>query len=327
LAAEKTVMTSSAVLFLIFNRPDTTALAMEAIRHARPPRLYIAADGPRERPGEREQCDEARRTATAVDWPCEVNTFFREGNLGCRIAVSTAIDWFFEREEEGLILEDDCVPSQSFFPYCDALLQRYRYDERIMCLSGNNFQRGRNVTPYSYYFSRYTHIWGWASWRRAWRLYDSSMSSWADYRQLGALDSLSDGDPTFTSYWTKIFDLCARGEIDTWDYQWTLSCWGQQGLTCLPAKNLVTNVGFGPNATHTMSAKNPSACLPREDLEFPLRHPSLVVRHVDADRFTHINHFGVNANSGFRRILTVDTVRKLVKRVPVAAMLLAHARR
>jgi hypothetical protein len=317
-----------AILLLIFNRPDTTALVFEAIRQARPARLYVAADGPREALGEEQRCEHARRIATDVDWPCEVKSLFRDRNLGCRVGVSTAIDWFFEYEEEGIILEDDCVPSQSFFRYCAELLDRYRHDERIMCISGDNFQLGRSVTPYSYYFSRYNHCWGWASWRRAWRLYDLSVSSWADYRQLRALDSWGDGDPTFKSYWTEIFDRCARGEIDTWDYQWTFACWAQHGLTCLPVRNLVTNIGFGhAEATHTTVVSGSGGFVPGEELEFPLRHPSLVARHVEADHFAHIHHSGVKPNVGSRTNLAMAAARELVKRVPFAAPLLAQARK
>jgi hypothetical protein len=317
-------VTVAPVLFVIFNRPDTTARVMEEIRKARASRLYVAADGPREAHGEEQLCEEARRIATEADWECEVRTFFQSRNLGCRLGPSTAIDWFFDHEEEGIILEDDCVPDQSFFYYCTELLDRYRHDERIMCISGNNFQRGREVTPYSYYFSRYFHTWGWASWRRAWRLYDSDMSSWSDLKQLGALDSWGDGDPTFTSYWTEIFDRCARREIDTWDYQWMFTCWAQHGLTCLPVKNLVENVGFGPNATHTRSVNGPGSNLPSEELEFPLRHPLLIARNVEADRFTHISVFDVKPESGSRRNSVVAAARELVEKVPFARMTLAQ---
>ena len=303
------------------------SLVMEAIRRARPPRLYVAADGPRELSGEKERCDQARRIANAVDWPCEVQTLFRVRNLGCRIAVSSALDWFFEQEEEGIILEDDCVPSRSFFPYCDRLLERFRYDERVMCISGNNFQQGRSVTRYSYYFSRYPHCWGWASWRRAWRLYDSSMNLWVHYRQSRALDLLSDGDPTFAGYWTEIFDRVERGEIDTWDYQWMFSCWAQDGLTCLPVRNLVTNVGLGhPDATHTKNANGSGSNPPQEELEFPLLHPPLITRDVEADRFTHVHHFGVQPNLGPGKNSVIAAARKFVKRLPFAAILLAQSR-
>ena len=152
----------SPVLFLVFNRPETTRQVFEAIRTAKPPRLYIAADGPRlEREGERASCEEVRKIALEVDWECDVNTLFRVENLGCKRGPSEGISWFFEHEDEGIILEDDCLPDQSFFSFCEELLERYRNDTRIMAISGNNFQHGRKRTEYSYYFSRYFHGWGW----------------------------------------------------------------------------------------------------------------------------------------------------------------------
>ena len=163
------------------------------------------------------------------------------------------------------------------------LLQRYRHDERIMSLSGNNFQRGRSVTPYRLLLLSLRPYLGVGQLAASLapvrfdrvRVHGQTIAAWACWILW------SDGDSTFTSYWTEIFDRCARGKMDVWAYQWTFACWAQQGLTCLPARNLVTNIGFGPSATHTVGANHPSACLPREDLEFPLRHPSLVVRHVD----------------------------------------------
>ena len=152
------------VLFLVFNRPDTTAQVFEAIRQAKPPRLYVASDGAREdKEGELEKVKQVREIVSQVDWNCEVKTLFRDKNLGCKIAVSSAIDWFFEQEEMGIILEDDCLPHPTFFRFCQELLERYRDDERIGMISGNNFQFGRKCTDYSYYFSMYSHIWGWAS--------------------------------------------------------------------------------------------------------------------------------------------------------------------
>jgi hypothetical protein len=298
------------LLFLIFNRPQMTEQVMTAIRGAQPERLYVAADGPRADSGEEALCEQARRIATNVDWPCEVKTLFRDRNLGCRLGVSMAIEWFFEQEEEGIILEDDCIPSQSFFRYCGELLDRYRHDERIMCISGANFQQGRYVSPFSYYFSRYNHCWGWATWRRAWRLHDVDMQQWDHYRRSGSLESWSDGDKTFTTYWTNIFDSVARGEIDTWDYQWAFTCWAQHGLTCLPDRNLVTNIGFGAGATHTADAKAAGSNLARREMEFPLRHPPLVMRNVEADHFSHVYHFGVRSSGSLLRIYPVATLAR-----------------
>ncbi len=273
-------------LFLVFNRPDTTARVFEALRAARPASLYVAADGPRpNREGEAARCDDVRRIATQVDWPCEVKTLFRDRNLGCRIGVSTAIDWFFEHEEEGIVLEDDCLPSTSFFPYCAELLARYRHDERVMCVSGDNFQLGREVTQYSYYFSRNIHCWGWATWRRAWKLYDREMTLWPAFRDGGGLKAWSAGDERFEKYWLAVFDSVSKVAIDTWDYQFLFTCWAQHGLACVPQKNLVSNIGFLTGATHTFDPTNPLANLPTQDLSFPLRHPPFINRSVEADLF------------------------------------------
>jgi hypothetical protein len=291
---------NSPVLFLIFNRPDKTALVMKAIRAASPPRLYVAADGPRDRQGEAQRCEAARQIATGVDWPCEVHTLFRDHNLGCRRAVSGAITWFFRCEEEGVILEDDCVPCNSFFTYCTELLGRYRFDMRIMCVSGDNLQRDNTRVQYSYYFSRYTQMSGWATWRRAWQLYDFEMRSWPEFRDSGMLEAWSDGDTRFEEYWKSKFDETAAGRIDTWDYQFLFSCWAQGGLTCVPRTNLVSNVGFGPDATHLTDATDWTANMPVADLEFPLRHPRLICRDVERDRRDQINVFAGPPEGGFR---------------------------
>ena len=301
------------VLILVFNRPDKTALVMDAIRAAAPPRLYVAADGPRDRPGEAERCKKARGIATAVDWPCDVHTLFRDQNLGCGVAVSSAISWFFEHEPEGVILEDDCLPCSSFFPYCDELLERYRSDTRIMCVSGDNFQRDYPRDRYSYYFSRYVQTWGWASWRRAWRFFDFEMRLWPEFRDSGMLGAWSDGDAGFEEYWKGIFETTA-GRGDVWDYQFLFSCWTQGGLTCIPKTNLVSNVGFGPDSTHTTDESSWISNFLVVDLEFPLRHPPLICRDIEADRRDQINVFGSThtprpwiervLRSGVRRIIT-----------------------
>jgi hypothetical protein len=282
-----------AILFIVFKRPDTTRHVMQTIRSAQPARLYVAGDGPRDRPGELALCEETRAIATMVDWPCEVRTLWRDSNLGCRIGVSSAIDWFFSHEEEGIILEDDCAPSPSFFLYCSELLERYRTDNRVMCISGTNFQDGRSVTPDSYYFSRYMHCWGWASWRRAWRHYDRDMSLWPEFLASGGLRAWSGGDPLFERHWRNILQQMFRGEIDTWDYQWLFACWAQGGLTCAPAKNLVRNIGFGDGATHTSQADHRLARLVPAELEFPLIHPRMILRNTEADRWEDRHAYGI----------------------------------
>lgn len=290
---------NSAVLFLVFNRPDTTAQVFEAVRAARPPRLYVAADGPRaNRQGEAARCAEVRRIATAVDWPCEVKTLFREQNLGCKMGVSGGITWFFENEEEGVILEDDVLPVPSFFPYCDELLDRYRNDDRVGMISGCNLI-SRHFTPKgSYFFSRYNHIWGWASWRRAWKHYDVRMSAWPAWRDGGGWTGLCAGDRLFEEYWRDIFDSAHRGDIDTWDYQWTFSCWHTGALSTLPAHNQTRNVGFGQGATHT-TAEAPLFVIESiaKPLDFPLRHPIEVERQFVADTLIANRAFCVTRRS------------------------------
>ena len=282
----------TAVLFLVFNRPDTTKQVFEAIRQAKPPRLYIGADGPRaDKAGEQEKCEEVRRIATQVDWDCEVQTLFRDENLGCRMGVSTAIDWFFENEEEGIILEDDCLPCQSFFWFCEELLGRYRGDMRIMAVSGDNFQKGTARNEFSYYFSRFNHCWGWASWRRAWSYYEKDMQPWPYIRDNNYLrDILSDKGAI--KYWRKIFEDTYRNKIDTWDHHWTFSCWLRNGLTVLPNVNLVSNIGFDGDATHTTGKNNPNSNMPVFDLSLPLEHPAWVIRDKIADDYTQKVIFG-----------------------------------
>jgi hypothetical protein len=281
------------ILLLVFRRPEMTRRMFETVRRARPLKLYVAADGPRtDRPGEAALCEETRRVATNVDWPCSVQTLFRTGNLGCRVGVSTALDWFFDREEEGIILEDDCVPSPSFFPYCAELLDLFRDDRRVMSISGDNFQMGRNVTPYSYYFSRYMNCWGWATWRRAWQLYDRDMTLWPEFRDSGGLTAWSDGDDYFVRYWREIFDAAAGGKFDSWAYRFLFTCWAFHGLTCLPAKNLVSNIGHDQDGTHTIDPNHERAGLQAHDLTFPLHHPGLMVRNPEADKFEQAVSYG-----------------------------------
>jgi hypothetical protein len=276
------------VLFLVFNRPHTTLEVFRAIRHARPPRLYIAADGPREgHPGERERCEEVRAIATSVDWPCEVRTLFRDRHLGCGIAVSTALDWLFEHEPEGIILEDDCLPDQSFFRFCEELLERYRANHTVMMISGDSYHGTSQHLRISYFFSRHVHIWGWASWRRAWRHNDRKMVRWPALKNSDWLLGLGNGNKEFRKVWTRIFDGVHAGADDIWDYQWVFSCWVRNGLAIVPARNLVTYLGFGDDATHTTDVGGSIGEQLSETMSFPLVHPTDV-----ADLWMDLDLFG-----------------------------------
>ena len=282
---------STPVLFLIFNRPDTTKQVFSAIKKVKPPRLYVAADGPRsDYPNDAESCEIARSIATNVDWDCEVKTFFRENNLGCKLAASQAIDWFFEQELEGIILEDDCLPDQSFFWFCQELLGKYRDDTRIMHISGTNFQFGKERTKYSYYFSRYTHLWGWASWRRAWKYYDVKLKQWPEGKKNEILLNWAD-DRRFINFWEILFEKAASGNLDTWDPQWIFTCWSQNGLSVVPSVNLVSNLGFSKDSTHTQDVKSPLAYMSTKAITFPMEHPNHIVRHWKADRYVECQQF------------------------------------
>ena len=280
---------STPVALIIFKRPDTTEKVLQAIREVKPPKLLVVADGARaDRPGEAEKCAEARAVVEQVDWDCEVLKNYSEANLGTKRRVESGLDWVFGEVEEAIILEDDCVPHPTFFRYCEDLLETYRDDERVMAICGSNFQFGRRRTEDSYYFSQYAHVaWGWASWRRAWKFYDGEMKQWPRVRDEGWLkDILRDNDSV--RYWTHTFQLTYEGRTDAWDYPWALSCWLQRGLATFPNVNLVSNIGFGPEATHTTGESLGFLNnVPAEAMTFPLRHPPFVIQDTVADRFVH----------------------------------------
>lgn len=282
----------SPVLYLVFNRPEATIKTFQSIRKARPSRLYVAADGPRpDQPGEDKLCESVRQAVNALDWPCELKTLFQDKNLGCKNAVSSAITWFFEQEAEGIILEDDVLPDPSFFRYCDELLDRFRDEDQIMMISGDCFP-GKNIRmEESYFFSRYAHIWGWATWRRAWEKYDLNLSKWPQLKEENWLHRLGDKRKDFQEYWTRIFDQVYRGKINTWDYQWLFACWVNGGLTVLPSRHLVKNIGFGEDGTHTKKDGGWVQRLKSHSMEFPLKHPREIKRNIKADRWEDLNLF------------------------------------
>lgn len=288
----------SAVLFIIFNRPNTTKKVFEVIRQAKPPKLYIAADGPRQdRESEYIVCDETRKIATKVDWDCEVKTLFREKNLGCANAVSGAINWFFEQEEEGIILEDDVLPVSTFFEYCDELLVKFRNDYRIGMISGCNLVWNKIEIKYSYLFSIYNHIWGWATWRRSWKYYDITMKDWPEWRESGNLEKLSGGNKPFVSFWKRWMDIAYAGLSNSRDSQWHYTCWKNGWINVLPKYNQTFNIGFYSDAG---GATHPIGDVPQyiiksqpKPLEFPLVHPQDLVVNNYADKLISKYVYGI----------------------------------
>lgn len=271
------------IAFIIFNRPDLTRRVFAAIAEAKPKKLLVVADGPRF-PDEVEKCRQARSVIARVDWDCELLTNFSDINMGCKLRVSSGLDWVFSLVDEVIVLEDDCLPHPSFFPYCAELLGKYRDCENVTAITGCNFQDGQNKTPYSYFFSRYLHVWGWASWRRAWKHYDVEMRQWPSLRGTSWLGGIQ-ADGVSNQYWTGIFDRVAAGEIDTWDYQWLFTSWILNGLAIQPCANLISNIGFGEEATHTQGVSI-YADLPVAEVDFPLAHPPRIERNDAADSYT-----------------------------------------
>ena len=272
------------VAFLIFNRPRTTERVFAEIARARPPKLLVVADGPRgDRAGEDALCRQTRAITERVDWDCEVLTNFADENLGCKKRIASGIDWVFSQVPEAIILEDDCLPDPSFFRFCEDMLTRYRHDERVGMVSGGNLQFGRQRGDASYYFSRYTHIWGWATWRRAWQHYDRDIALWPAFDQEGWLQKLF-ARPEEQKYWQQSFEWVHGDQLDTWDCSWTFAALLRGMLQVVPNVNLISNIGFGADATHTHIVSE-HANLPTAAMQFPLKHPAFVLANVEADQF------------------------------------------
>lgn len=276
---------STPVLFLIFNRPETTKKVFNEIKKAQPKQLFIAADGPREeKEGEQEKCEQTRKIIEQIDWECKVKKLFRNKNIGCKLAVSSAIDWFFENVEEGIILEDDCLPVQSFFWFCQELLNYYRNDSRIIHISGNNFQFGKKRGNGSYYFSKYPHVWGWATWKRAWQYFDVKMLSFEKFKEQKQIINIF-YEKQQQDYWMKVFQKTSIGEIDTWDYIWAYTCMNNNGLCINPNVNLVSNIGFTKDALHTKDENSIFSNMKTEEIK-KIIHPDFILIDREADYFT-----------------------------------------
>ena len=286
------------IVLIIFRRPDKTLQIFEKIRQIQPPKLFVVSDSPRpDKPDEYEKCEKTRAIIDTVDWDCEVFKDYADENLGSAKRIPTGLNWVFDQVEEAIILEDDCLPDLSFFRFCEELLERYRDDQRIMTISGDNFQFGHQRTQDSYYFSRYNHCWGWATWKRAWKYADIEMKCWPQVREQKLLQLILDNDKD-AKYWESILQDSYEFKIQSWDYRWTFSAWLQNGLTILPNDNLISNIGVGEGATHTASTKNPWINLPTQAMNFPLQHPEFIIRDSVADAFTQSTMY--DPSLGFR---------------------------
>jgi hypothetical protein len=280
------------VLLLVFNRPTHTAQVFQRIRELRPVHLLISADGPRQDfPDDHAACLEVRKIVSHVDWDCTVSTHFRDSNLGCRYGPAAGLDWAFQQVDHAIILEDDCLPDYTFFRYCAELLWLYREEEQVMSIGGHRWEGPDIESGDSYYFSRYPATWGWATWSNRWSKFDIDMDEWIDLRTEKWLEEKF-RDTRAVNYWRRIFDSMVQG-LDAWDYAWLFACWRADGLSIRPNTNLVTNVGFGSEATHTQQAGHP-ASRPASHMKFPLEHPDTIgTKERNEELIEWVNFSGV----------------------------------
>ena len=311
-------MRTNAVAYIIFNRPQHTKETFAAIRSEKPEKLFIIADGPRaDHATDAERCHQVREIVKEIDWPCDVYREYAQQNMGLKQRVSSGLDWVFRHVDRTVVLEDDCLPHPDFFLFCNELLDRYERDGRIWVVTGNNFQDGRIRGDFAYYFSKYNHCWGWATWRRAWQHYKGNLPFWPDWKN--SVDFTKKmPDRIERRYWTDIFDRVWRNEIDSWAYPWTASVWYHDGLTATPNMNLVTNIGIGPHATHTLASKEQDG-VPT----FPignLSHPPMIQHDKKADRYVFDRHFG-GANrrllKRLMKLLPTNIIKKFRGKLPI----------
>lgn len=280
------------IVLLIFNRPETTKKVFAEVRKVQPSQLFVVADGARF-PEEEEKCQQARATIIDnIDWDCKVLTNFSDVNLTSPICCSSGLNWAFSLVEEAIVLEDDCLPTASFFSFCETLLNYYRDDLRIMQISGTNFSVSHlnQDFPYSYYFSKYPRSWGWASWRRAWQYFDFEMKSWYKYRKTNKIKEFFE-DSYEQKYWSNVFDRSILKSDFHWDYSWLYSCQVNKGLSIVPKHNLISNIGHGADATHSKDENDTYANLPTKDI-WEIKHPPIVEIDKEADAHTFDYVFG-----------------------------------
>jgi hypothetical protein len=298
------------VTMIIFNRPEETLKVFSRVAAAKPRKLYVIADGPRQTSADDpERCAEVRKIFQSVDWECKLEKRYLDKNLGCGRGPAEGINWVLEKEQSTIILEDDCVPDISFFRYCDELLDLYREDERVMMIGGYSRLYDRRPQAHSYYFSGLPCCFGgWATWKRAWQKFDMNVRLWPELKKTDWLSDILLNTEEIV-YWTSIFDqtYTDAGEGDYWDFQWTFTCWAHHGLTILPTINLIQNIGFGDNATHTRSTADRRIKIRADRMLFPMSHPLCMVRDRQADKLRHLYYapsLGKRNRQFHRRLLS-----------------------
>ena len=287
------------ILLLVFKIPKNIKKILKILEKIKPYKIYISADGPRQyNIDDRKLCDQTKNLFNKLNWKCLIKRNYLKSNLGCKEAVSKGISWFFKNEKSGIILEDDCIPNLDFFKFCQLNLKRYKDVKKIGCITGNNFQKKIDKKK-TYYFSRYPHCWGWATWSRAWKAYDKDISFWPSYKKTDNWKNYFKNNIE-QKYWTKIFNNIHDNKIDSWAYPWSLCLWKNKMLTITPSVNLVKNIGFGKEATHTITDYDDQQY---ETNKLPKKwiHPNEIIPNFRNDELIFRNHIkGINYIWPFR---------------------------
>lgn len=280
------------VALFLFNRPKELSAVFSQISKVKPSTLFLIADGPREENADdRQLCSEARSIVDQVNWPCKVYKKYSKKNQGCRIAIPNGLDWVFSIVDQCVILEDDCVPNESFFHYCEDLLHIYRHNPKIMAIGGHRYDGPDQFDSESYFFSKYPSTWGWATWRRAWKHFDLNLSQWPELKNTDWLKKIL-GNQHHEIYWSRIFDQMIAG-LDAWDYALVFSAWLQGGISIRSSVNMIENIGFGSDATHTKEDNQLISGRKHQKLEFPLKHPDKIqIMNEDENRIEWVSYSG-----------------------------------
>ena len=283
-------MSKIPILFLVYNRLDCTKKSLNSILKYEPNKIYISCDGPKNNPLDKKKTNQVRRYIEKKTMKIKkVQFLFNKKNLGCKKSNLKALNWFFKKEKKGVILEDDCVANQNFFSFCKSLLFKYKKNKKIYCISGSNFQ-SQPIDKNSYYFSKYNHCWGWATWSDRWRYNDGNIKFWPKLKENKNWKKLHRNNLE-RQYWEKIFDKVYKNRVDSWAYPWTLSVWKKNGLTITPNSNLVKNIGFGENSTHSKFKLDKITYKNKSKINDILLHPKQIKANNTADNLVFKNHF------------------------------------
>jgi hypothetical protein len=289
------------VALIGFNRPDHLRAVLESLAAVRPAFLFVILDGPRsDREAEAARCLAVRRVFEEIKWSCQIEWNCAPSNLGCKMRIVTGLDWLFGQVDEAIILEDDCVPAPQFFRFAEELLANYRNDPRVGMIAGSNVGGFAASDGASYWFSRVPACWGWATWARAWKNFDVTMAQWPAFRREGRVSEVFD-ERIKSDYWTGLLDGTFHNRIDTWDYPWALTLWVAGQLTVVPSSNLVSNIGFGNDSTHTASSSHAAARRAFDPISFPLRHPTCFLPDRRCEARTHEISHGSDVSILMRR--------------------------